>query len=128
SMGIDVLKAQSDEVVIKAPLELNINHKCTAFGGSLNTTAVLACWSMLFVRLQSTQTNAHIVIHSSSVSYIKPVSEDIIARCDIKDEAAYEKMMKMYERYGKARIKLEAEVYDHGELALTFTGEYVIHS
>lgn len=127
-MGIEVRYAELSKVVLSAPLSRNINHKSTAFGGSLNTVAVLACWSMLFVYLKEQNIRAHIVIQSSSVEYLAPVTEDFEATCHLPDAKAVDKMLQMFQRSGRGRIELDAVIHDKKKVAVRFHGVYVIHN
>lgn len=45
AMQVSVVSATLDSVVLSAPLAPNINHKYTAFGGSVSALGILAAWS-----------------------------------------------------------------------------------
>ena len=50
-MAVSVKAVTTDTVILAAPLEPNINHKHTVFGGSASALGILAAWSLLHVRL-----------------------------------------------------------------------------
>lgn len=52
AMGLKVTAYDGDSVRLWAPLEPNLNHRNTAFGGSLSTLGILAGWSLLHVKMQ----------------------------------------------------------------------------
>ena len=81
AMGVSVEQASTDVVILQAPFLENINHKKTAFGGSLHAVATLACWSLLHTNSTAWDANAHIVIGSSTVEYLAPVTADFRAEC-----------------------------------------------
>ena len=79
AMGVKVEDYDGERLVLSAPLESNINHLGTAFGGSLNALAVLSGYGLLWLELQDTE--CHIVIRDSSISYDRPVRGEIRATC-----------------------------------------------
>src|SRR5215207_4224498 len=79
AMGVSVEHYDGERLVLGAPLEANINHLGTAFGGSLNALAVLSGYGLLWLELQDT--DCHIVIRESSISYERPVTGDLRATC-----------------------------------------------
>ena len=44
AMGVEVVEAVSDRVLLKAPLAPNINHRETVFGGSASALCILSAW------------------------------------------------------------------------------------
>ncbi|MFB3040360.1 MAG: YiiD C-terminal domain-containing protein, partial [Candidatus Poribacteria bacterium] len=51
AIGVKVVEADSAGVTLSAPLAPNINHRETVFGGSASAVAILAAWTLLYVRL-----------------------------------------------------------------------------
>ncbi len=127
-MGITVSASNSSRVVLRAPLLRNVNHKKTAFGGSLNSLALLAGWGLLFIMLREKGKSTRIVIQDSSVSYYSSVTNDFEAICQIPDGTTVEKFQNMLERKGKSRIVLDSTIHEDGKLAVTFRGTYVVES
>ena len=127
AMGVAVLEWSGSALRIGAPLTNNVNHKCTAFGGSLYVMAVLSGWGLLYVLLKQAGLSAHIVIQESHIEYTAPVTNDIVAECRLPADAALARLIKTFERKGRARIELNAVVMQAGEPAVTFKGRYVIH-
>ena len=126
-IGIAVEGYDGTRLSLKAPLDKNINHKATAFGGSLYSVAVLSGWGLLYLLMKERGLHGHIVIHESQVKYHRPVQGDIIAMATLDDPGILDRFMKVYRRNGKARIHLHAEVQFEGELAVEFHGQYVVH-
>ncbi|WP_436054037.1 YiiD C-terminal domain-containing protein [Phenylobacterium sp. LjRoot225] len=42
AMQVEVIAAKTDATILRAPLEPNINHRETAFGGSVSALAILS--------------------------------------------------------------------------------------
>ena len=126
-MGIQVVEYDGSCLTLQAPLDKNINHKMTAFGGSLYSIAVLSGWGLLYLLLQEKGLEGHIVIHESQVKYHQPVQGDLIATGCLNKQADLERFTRIYRRSGKARISLRSEIYFGGVLAFEFNGQYVVH-
>ena len=129
-MGIKVLSWQGHQLRLHLPLEPNINHKSTMFGGSLYCAAVLAGWGWLHLRLREAGIDdGHIVIHEGQISYPLPVTADAVAICDAPDEVVWGKFLRTYKRYGRARLTLPTRIVnqDSEEVAVSFSGQFVLH-
>jgi len=127
AIGICVEDYTDNAIKISAPLENNINHKNTAFGGSLYSISVLAGWSLLFALLKENNRQGHIVIHESNIRFHKPVNGNIIASCQIDDEIALNRFLKIFDRKGISRINLTSTIQQDGDDAVIFKGTYVVH-
>ena len=123
AMGVRVEDYDGQRLILSAPLAENVNHLGTAFGGSLNALAVLSGYGLLWLELQDTE--CHIVIRKSSISYERPVRGDIRAICARPDEEALAEFKKTFHQKGKARITLSAAIEDQGMTAVRFEGTFV---
>ena len=128
SIGIDVTEYSDLALSLRAPLENNTNHKRTAFGGSLYSVAVLSGWSLLYMTLKQHQLSGHIVIHESNTRFLKPVDSDIIASCTFESKQQIDKFITMYQKKGKARIRLQSRIMCNNQEAVIFNGSYVVHN
>ena len=127
AMGLVVKSLTSDSVCLTAPLSNNINHKSTAFGGSLYSIAVLAGWSLIYNQLQNRNLQGHIVIQESDIKYIKPVTTDIEAVCNIESPELLERFIQTYLKKDMARIMLNTIIRQDGVECVRFRGKYVMH-
>ncbi|HEY9050914.1 MAG TPA: YiiD C-terminal domain-containing protein [Gammaproteobacteria bacterium] len=127
AMGLVVKSLTSDSVCLTAPLSNNINHKSTAFGGSLYSIAVLAGWSLIYSQLQNRNLQGHIVIQESDIKYIKPVTTDIEAVCNIESPELLERFIQTYLKKDMARIMLNTIIRQDGVECVRFRGKYVMH-
>lgn len=125
-MGISVPYYDGQLLQLAAPLAPNINHKSTAFGGSLYALAVSCGWGMLHLKLQEAGLHRHIVIQEANIQYLLPVDADMVAGCALQD-GDLKKFFHMLHKHGRARMTLEVLLHHKGKLAVRFTGKYVVH-
>jgi thioesterase domain-containing protein len=123
AMGVRVEDYDGERLVLSAPLEANVNHLGTAFGGSLHALAVLSGYGLLWLELKDT--DCHIVIRKSSISYERPVRGEIRATCVRPRAEVLEEFKQTFRQKGKARIALTATIEDQGEVAVRFVGIFV---
>lgn len=126
-MGVEVKEYADLSLTVSALLENNINHKCTAFGGSLYSVSVLSGWGLIYLALEEHELSGHIVIQESDIKFLKPVASEITARCSFESKQQREKFIQMYKRKGIARISLESRMVFHSETHVIFNGRYVVH-
>ena len=125
AMGARVLSAIPEGVVLQAPLEPNLNHRDTAFGGSVAAMAVLAGWTLVHIRLRAEGMEARTVIQRSDVTYLHPVEEAFQAAAEAPDPEAWTRFLRTLERWGRARIQVETAVTCQGREVARLRGEYV---
>ena len=129
TMGLQVLQWENHELRLTLPLDANINHKSSMFGGSLYCAAVLAGWGWLHLRLREAGIeDGHIVIHEGHVEYPLPVVDDAIAICPAPSDEAWQRFETIYRRRGRARLTLHSRILAaDGRDAVRFTGQFVLH-
>ena len=97
-MAIDVVAAEPDGVTLGAPLEPNINHRDTVFGGSAAAVAILSAWGLLFVRLRDEYPNATIVIQRHTMRHLRPITGAFTASSFLADPGAWDRFVTTYRR------------------------------
>src|SRR5258707_13962920 len=125
-LELRVLAYDEQGLTLGAPLAPNINHKRTAFAGSLNSVVTLAGWGVLWLILHEQEIPARVVIQNSSCSYLRPVSDDFTAFCPRPAPAEIAKMVAALRKHGRARLELQAEIRNPSGVAVLFTGRYVM--
>lgn len=125
AMGVQVVSAQPDRIVVSAALAPNINHKGTAFGGSLDAVCAVACWSMVYFNLVQLPARYEIVLADSQIKYQAPIQADFEVTCLRCDEADWARFSQVLNRKGKARVHLEAYIGDPEQPAVHFAGTFV---
>jgi thioesterase domain-containing protein len=125
AMEVSVLSIADDAVVLGAPLGPNINHRETVFGGSASAVAILACWSLLHLRLTSAGLESRVVIQRNEMDYLAPISGTFTARSYFEPGVNWELFVKMLTRKGRARASIGAVLEFEGSAAGRLTGEFV---
>ena len=111
---------------LRAPLAPNVNHKATAFAGSLNAVMTLTGWGTTWLMLHEHSLRGTIVIQESTTRYLLPVGADFIATCHVPAAHEAERFLSGLRRRGKARLALKVDILDgDGRVAVAFTGNYV---
>ena len=109
-LGARVSRLDGNGLELSAPLAPNLNHKRTAFGGSLYALGTLAAWGAARLLLERAGLKAHVVIQAGSMTYFRPVQGDFLARCDFPPPAAWVRFSQALERKGKGRLSLRCEL------------------
>lgn len=125
-LGLRVAAYESGSLILAAPLAPNINHKDTAFAGSLNAVVTLAGWSLLWLVLREHRLPGKVVIQDSTIRYLRPVTRDFEARCNLPPTAELEQFVRVLRRKGRARLELHATIEEDGLRAVEFSGRYVV--
>jgi thioesterase domain-containing protein len=125
-MGISVIAYDGKQLRLAAPLAPNINHKCTAFGGSLYSLAVLCGWGMVHLKLAEAGLHKHIVIQQANIRYLLPVAHDMQAECNL-DDASLQRFLVTLNKHGRARLSLDVVIKHNDQAAVEFSGRYVVH-
>lgn len=130
ALGIRPLRYDGAELVLGAPLEPNLNHKHTAFGGSLYCASVLAGWGLLHLQWRQaarpSQATAQIVIQDANIDYRHAVEGDFEAVCPWPVDFDPQRLWRALERRGRARIELAVRIGPPADPAVRFTGRYVV--
>lgn len=124
-IGVSVAAADASGVRLCAPFLPNINHFNTAFGGSVSALAILAGWTLVYVRLCPLALHRQIVIQRNAVEYLKPIQQDFCAFCPSPPEQDWQRLIQMLTRYSRGRITLKADVFSDEVRVGTFEGDYV---
>lgn len=125
AMQVAVAGADEESVVLRAPLAPNINHRATAFGGSVSALAILAAWSLVHLRLRAAGIGARLVIQRNSMDYDLPISGAFDARSFLAEPEKWDWFLRTLARKGRARIHVGATLLFAGKPAGEFAGEFV---
>lgn len=125
AMQVSVLSVTADAVMLSAPLAPNINHKRTAFGGSIATLGILAAWSLLHVRLLEEGLPCEVVIQSSHVDYVKPITGAFAASSSLADASGWPRFLQSLVRRRIARVEVRSQLSSEGVDAGCFHGRFV---
>ncbi len=122
-VGVRTVSAASVELVL--PLVPNLNHRDSAFGGSIAAAAILAAWSLVSVRLMQASLAARLVIQRHTLEYERPITADFSARAELATPESWDPFVRTLERRGRARIVVACTLGEDGQSAARFTGAFV---
>jgi len=124
-MQVKVASLDQAGLTLTAPLAPNINHERTAFGGSLASLMILACWGYLWSSLDEGR-GSRIVVKDGQLDYLKPVTDTLRAQCAPADAQALLKFRDTLARRGRARIELKAEIQQDGAVGARYAGSFAV--
>ena len=113
-------------VKISAPFAADMDHKPTAFVGSINALTSVCGWAMVFMIIKEYNENPHITLLKSSVDYLLPINKDFSATCETVDGKKVDKFIKSYSKWGKSQVEVEVVVYTPIGAAAKFKGVYEV--
>lgn len=126
-MNVDIVEVEAQRICVKAPLNNNFNYEGTAFGGSLNTLAILSCYLLAhhLMRQNDIKFNS-LVIQDSSIKYLSPVTTDFKA-CSFLKEGEDKRFLTILQKKGVGRVSLTSHIFDEesGEPCVEFSGRFV---
>ena len=126
AMGIRVIQTGPRRLILEAPLEPNINHLGSVFGGALHTLPTLACYAALWTLLVEGGVDGHVIVKKSYANYRQPVRGPFRAQCDRPPPGIAAEFIDDLRRFKKARMDLESIIEGaDGKNAVEFHGSFV---
>lgn len=124
-LGAKVESYDGTSVCLGAPLQPNLNHRLTAFGGSISALAILSGWTLLHLRLKEKGIRNRLVIQKSSVDFLDPIEGDFRATCVMPPAEKWERFVTTLQKFGKARITVRSRIESSSGTGGTHEGVYV---
>lgn len=125
AMQVEVVRIEPDSVVLSAPLEPNINHRETVFGGSASALAILSAWALLYTRLLDERVESRLVIQRQTMSYERPIAGEFTASSSLAQAGDWNRFAVTLRRRGRARIRVAAVLTSAGRIAGRMEGDFV---
>lgn len=126
-MGIEITDYNDKELVTKAPLDININDKGTAFGGSLSTMTIISSWSLSWLISQELGFDSkNIVVIENTNSYKAPVTREILCYTQKPSKEEIQTLKDKLEKKGSASLKITSKIIENEKTCVEFHGIYVI--
>ncbi len=114
-LGITVETLNSHRAVLKVDLQKNLNHKGTAFGGSLYATGVMSAYALVLAGLKYYKIETeNIVIAKGTIEYLRPIDSDFRILCEfssLDEEKAFYQELKDKKR---VRRDLKVQIFKGG--------------
>lgn len=124
-MGVGVTGYDGNKVQLAAPLACNLNHRNTAFGGSLSALGILAGWTLLYIKMQETGCRVRLVIQQSNMDFTAPAQMDFIAECEMPAADSWRRFTHSLDKRGKGRLELISDLWADQRRAGRHRGVYV---
>lgn len=110
---------------LSAPLAANLNHRSTAFGGSLSAIAILSGWTLVHLALRERGVEARVVIQRSGVEFDEPVDGDFSAASTLPSARDWERFLETLRRHRRARVTVRGAFEAGGRTRGTFENVFV---
>ena len=124
AMGLRAVHCGLGEVEIAAPLTENLNHRGTAFGGSLATLGIVSAWALLHMELHREKLKPRLVIQKSECDFAAPVDTDFFSASKVP-EKELRQFIDTLRRRGRARITIDTRIHCGDVAAVQHRGTYV---
>ena len=126
-MNIQIQTYDEKELITTAPLDMNINDKGTAFGGSLSTMTIISSWSLCWLISKELGFDSkNIVVIKNENSYKKPVTKDIVCYTQKPSQQEIATLKEKLQTKKSASIKINSIIIENNETCVEFQGYYVI--
>lgn len=124
-LGAGIKNYDGESISISAPLDANINHRDSAFGGSLSAVAILSGWALLFIKMKELGLHTRLVIQGSNFDFSNPVTDNFEAVANLPHTQDYERFIKTLTKHGRARITINSDIFCRNESCGSHQGVYV---
>lgn len=124
-MGVRVVDYDGDKIRLAAPLDPNLNHRNTAFGGSLSSLGILAGWTLLHIKMREAGCRARLVIQRSEMDFTAPAHADFAAECRMPAADVWRRFEQAFGQRGRGRLALAANLWSAGDRVGCHRGTYV---
>jgi thioesterase domain-containing protein len=125
AMAVEVKTATPQSVLLSAPLEPNINHRNTVFGGSASTLAILSAWALLHVSMADANIQARLVIQKNSMNYDLPMLGAFSAEATTPAPEKWQRFLATLQKHKRARVNICSVLKCEGQQVGTFEGDFV---
>lgn len=127
-MGLEIKNFDETKLITVMPLDININDKGTAFGGSLSTMTIISSWSLCYLIIESLNYNTNsIVIINNSTNFKKPVIKNsIICNTKMPSKEDLEILKEKLKTKKSASLKVISHIIEDNEVCVEFEGYFVI--
>jgi thioesterase domain-containing protein len=125
AMAVEVKTVTPQGVLLSAPLDPNINHRDTVFGGSASALAILSTWGLLHVSMIDANIKARLVIQKNSMSYDLPMPGEFSAKATAPAPEKWQRFLATLRKHKRARINISSVLHCDGQQVGTFEGDFV---
>lgn len=124
SLGASAAAWDGTSLALAAPLAPNLNHRDTAFGGSMSALAILAGWGLVHLALRDRGVETRLVIQRSTMEYLAPVESGFTATAALPGREPWERFLATLARHGRGRVTVSAAITSGSVLGGRYEGTY----
>lgn len=126
-MKIHIKSIEKNRLISIAPLDMNINDKGTAFGGSLSTMTIISSWSMCFYLSKLLgYKHTNIVVYKNESKFLRPVNDDIFCITHMPSIAEIDELKRKLSIKKRASIKIYSQIIENEKVCMDYEGDYMI--
>ena len=126
NFSFSVGQLSDHSISIKANLKDHLNHKGTAFGGSIYQISLIASYGLLFHTMRSNDFHTqNFVIADAKIKYKRPIAQDFTAVATI-DESAVKAFTQKLSTDGKAEISITSTITLDSKICSILESRFVI--
>ncbi len=123
-LGVVVEAYDGTSVRLGAPLAPNLNHRSTAFGGSMSALGILSGWTLLHLNLRERGIDARLVIQRTEMDFDEPVAAHFSATATLPPHAEWQRFLATLARHSRARVRVGGAIRAGAVNGGTFDGVY----
>ncbi len=124
-LGAVVQSYDGVSISLGAPLAPNLNHRNTAFGGSLSALAILSGWALLHLTLRERRIPNRLVIQRSTLDFREAVDGDFTASSTLPVAAEWDRFLSTLARHDRARVSVPGAIHCASKMGGSHEGVYV---
>ena len=126
-MKLQLKSLDNSKLITTAPLDINVNDKGTAFGGSLSSIVIISSWCMAFYLSQKFKIDkSNIVIVKNETKFLRPVTKDIVCNSFIPKNEEIDDLKSKLDIKNSGSIVLSAQIIEDEKVCVDFKGTYLI--
>lgn len=125
-MGMEIKELSRESVRVGLPLEPNLNHHDSAFGGSIESLFFVTGWCLVQYLIEDFDPEPVIVGRRGRVSFTGAIRQDFDAQLHIPGEEEIKEFLSDLKTRGKARITAKAFIEIEGKTCAEFEGDFVV--
>lgn len=122
-LEVRLIAFEPERIALAAPIAPTRNHRGTAFGPGVFTTAALAPWLLLVRWMWARRVSARIVLRHSEFRLHQPIEREFRASCEALPTIDLDTLYDI----GKVRLSASAQVLaEPGDPAAIYTGHFTV--
>lgn len=126
-MKLQLESLNDKELISTIPIDVNINDKGTAFGGSSNALTIISGWSVCILLSEELEFNdTMIAIIKNQSSFRAALTKDLVAHTYLPSKEEIQKIKKRLISKGSTTLTIKSEIIEDGKVCLDFEGLYII--